>query len=396
MFYIFLVLFLTVIICIFALIINSIQYFLFNMKKIDCTYVITKMKKKSIIIIILIVLLILLVTVSQLMAHTPAIKDDKGNIVKGSIAELKKVDLNGRKEWISIRGVNKDAPVLLFLAGGPGGTQMSSTRYELAELEKYFVVVNWDQPGSGKSFHCMNVKDITTQTYMDDGIALTEYLRDEFSKDKIYLMGESWGSAFGVFLVSEKPEYYQGMIGTGQMINFKQTEIMDYEKAIEIAQTKGNEKLIEKLMKQGKPPYYVGNIALISSTYLNYLSQYMSDNPEIYGGYHTIRDIFSSEYGILDSINYFYGLIETFNVIYPQLYETDLKEDYSKINVPIYFFIGRHDINAPVTLTKEYYDILSAPKKELIWFEHSGHNCMLNENELFIKETLRVFQEDQE
>ena len=394
MFYIFLLLLLSIIISSLTFLVNSFQYLLLSIKKNDCTYVITKIRKNSIIIIILIVLLILLVTVSQLMAHTPAITDEKGNIVQGSIAELKKVDLNGRKEWISIRGVNKDAPVLLFLAGGPGGTQMSSTRYELAELEKHFVVVNWDQPGSGKSFHCMNVKDITVQTYIDDGIALTEYLRDEFSKDKIYIMGESWGSAFGVFLISEKPEYYQGMLGTGQMVAFKQTEIMDYEKTIEIAKTKGNEKLIEKLMKQGKPPYYDGNIALLSSTYLSYLSQFMSDNPEIYGGYHTIRDIFSSEYGIIDSINYFYGLMATFNVVYPQLYEIDLREDYTELNVPIYFFIGRHDINAPVTLTKEYYDILSAPKKELIWFEHSGHGCMVNENNLFIKETLRVFQEE--
>lgn len=394
MFYIFLLLLLTVIISILALMINSIQYFLFNVKQINCTYSIMKIKKISIFVIFFFVILILLVIVSQLMAHTPTIKNEKGNVIQGSIAELKKVDLNGRKEWISIRGVNKDAPVLLFLAGGPGGTQMSSTRYELAELEKHFVVVNWDQPGSGKSFHCMNVKDITVQTYIDDGIALTEYLRDEFSKDKIYIMGESWGSAYGVLLISKKPEYYKGMIGTGQMVAFKQTEIMDYEKAIEIAKKKGNVKLNEKLMKQGKPPYYDGNIALLSSTYLSYLSQFMSDNPEIYGGYHTIRDIFSSEYGILDSINYFYGLMATFNVVYPQLYEIDLREDYTELNVPIYFFIGRHDINAPVTLTEEYYDILHAPKKELIWFEHSGHGCMINENDLFIKETLRVFQDD--
>lgn len=119
-------------------------------------------------------------------------------------------------------------PILLFLAGGPGGTQMAATRYELAELEKHFVVVNWDQPGSGKSYHCMKRNAITTQTYIEDGVALTEYLREEFGQEQIYLMGESWGSALGIFLINERPEYYAGFIGTGQMVDFAETEKIDY------------------------------------------------------------------------------------------------------------------------------------------------------------------------
>lgn len=131
--------------------------------------------------------------------------------------------------------MNKDAPILLFLAGGPGGTQMAAFRYELEELEKHFVVVNWDQPGSGKSYHCMNRKYISVQTYIEDGVALTEYLRERFGQEKIYLMGESWGSALGIFMIDNKPEYYAGFIGTGQMVDFAKTERLDYQKAMEIA-----------------------------------------------------------------------------------------------------------------------------------------------------------------
>ncbi len=61
----------------------------------------------------------------------------------------------------------------------------------------------------------MNRRDITVETYIEDGIALTEYLLETFEKNEIYLMGESWGSALGIFLVNEKKDYYDGFIGTG-------------------------------------------------------------------------------------------------------------------------------------------------------------------------------------
>ena len=117
----------------------------------------------------------------------------------------------------------------------PWCEQGAAVRYELEELEKHFVVVNWEQPGSGKSYHCMNRKYIFVQTYIEDGVALTEYLRERFGQEKIYLMGESWGSALGIFMIDNKPEYYAGFIGTGQMVDFAKTERLDYQKAMEIA-----------------------------------------------------------------------------------------------------------------------------------------------------------------
>lgn len=387
-----LLLFFINIILLISLLLNGCRWGIHYFKHRDCSRILQALKKSGILLISVFILMIIGVWFTQLKVSTPKIKDKEGNVVKGSIAELRKVTVNGRQEWISIRGKDKDAPVLLFLAGGPGGTQMAATRYELTKLEDNFVVVNWDQPGSGKSYYCMKRNDITVQTYIDDGILLTEYLRENFGKNKIYLVGESWGSALGVFLVHEKPEYYAGLIGTGQMVDFEDTEIMDYNKAIEIAKNQEDNKTVKKLIKQGAPLYYKGNIAMQSATYLNYLSSYMAKNPNISnGGYHTFRDMLSSEYGIVDTINYMLGIMNTFNQVYPQLYDLDLREEYSELEVPIYFFIGRHDVNAPTSLVEDYYNMLKAPKKELVWFEHSGHSPWLNEADLFVKETNRVF-----
>jgi pimeloyl-ACP methyl ester carboxylesterase len=305
------------------------------------------------------------------------------------------LELNGRKQWISLRGWDKDKPVLLFLAGGPGGTQMAAVRHELAELEKHFVIVNWDQPGSGKSYYAEKTNKITLYTYLQDGYALTEYLKKRFSQEKIYLIGESWGSALGIFLADRYPQSYHAFIGTGQMIDFLQTERMDYAKALKIAEKNGDNNLIKNLKANGEPPYYGGDLTWKSAVYLNFLSAYMANNPEIHNpGYNTIRDVCSSEYGLLDKINFFRGIIYTYNDVYQQLYEIDLREDFTKLDVPVYFFLGRHDVNAPTALVEEYEQVLDAPKKRIVWFEHSGHSPWINEREKFVEEVISCFLGD--
>ncbi|MEM5768044.1 MAG: alpha/beta hydrolase [Bacillota bacterium] len=354
-----------------------------------------RLKKTAIFLVAVLILNAGLVTLSQMTASTPRIINENGNTPENSIAELKELEFNGRKQWISLRGWDKDQPVLLFLAGGPGGTQMAAVRHELSELEKYFVVVNWDQPGSGKSYYAEKIKDITADTYIEDGYALTEYLKERFSEEKIYLVGESWGSALGVFLLDKYPESYHALIGAAQMVDFAETERMDYAKAMEIAQSKGDTALIERLAANGVPPYYGKDVTLKSAVYLNYLSAYMASNPEIHNpGYNTFRDIGSPEYGLLDKVNFFRGILNTYNHVYQQLYTTDLRTDFTRLKAPVYFFLGRHDVNAPPALAEEYAQVLDAPDKGIVWFEHSGHSPWINERAKFVEEVLSCFLEN--
>jgi pimeloyl-ACP methyl ester carboxylesterase len=345
-----------------------------------------RLKKTALFFAVAMILNLGFVAFTQFTASTPRIE------AENSIAELTELELNSRKQWISLRGWDKTKPVLLFLAGGPGGTHMAAVRHELAELEKHFVVVGWDQPGSGKSYYAEKTANITVDTYVQDGHALTEYLKERFSQEKIYLVGESWGSALGIFLAYKYPQSYHALIGTGQMIDFAETERMDYAKALEIAENDGDAALVEKLKANGEPPYYGKDVTWKSAVYLNYLSGIMASNPKIHNpGYNTFRDIASPEYGLLDKINYARGIINTFNHVYQQLYNIDMRTDYIKLDVPVYFFLGRHDINAPTVLVEEYERILDAPDKGIVWFEHSGHSPWINERDKFVREVLSCF-----
>lgn len=320
---------------------------------------------------------------SQFAVSTPSIDG------KDAIAELTKVTLNGESHWISIRGVDQDADVLLFLAGGPGGSQLAAVRHELPELESEFVVVGWDQPGSAKSFNLGNGLEVSD--YIKDGLALTEYLCERFEKEKIYIVGESWGSALGVMMASERPKSFHALVSTGQMVDFLETEIIDYSKALELSTLKGDTEKMIKLLENGAPPYYGDDVTWKIAEYISYLGHEMDNNPKISNpGYETLRDIFSMEYGIIDKINYIRGIVQTFNQVYPQLYDTDLRVSYNTLQVPVKFIIGRHDINAPTELSQDYYTKLSAPEKEWVWFENSGHSPWINEPDKFVDEVKKM------
>jgi hypothetical protein len=99
--------------------------------------------------------------------------------------------LNGSRQWVSIRGKDVNKPVLLFLAGGPGGSQLVTERRVLAGLEDHFVVVNWEQPGAGKSFDAVDRATLTPERYISDGLALVSYLRERFDEKTCW---ESWAA----------------------------------------------------------------------------------------------------------------------------------------------------------------------------------------------------------
>ena len=376
----FAILLIATVICLLALLITGIISLAKHNNKAG---VHSLFKKELLWSTVLIALLIIQVVISQVFAHTPN---------TAHLASLEKIEINGTRQAISIRGESEDNPVILFLAGGPGGSQIQATRENLSELESDYTIVNWEQTGVGKSYNAHPIKSLTPDVYVKDAHALTQYLKERFNQEKIYLMGESWGSYLGVRLSKQYPEDYYAFIGTGQMVDFSETEQYCYDLALSLARENNDQQQIKALENLDEIPIKGKNISLEIGTYLVYLHNMMGRDSNIQQtDWNTFKIIFSPEYGIIDSINYLKGLYFTFSHVYQQLYGTDLRESHSDFKIPIYFLHGRHDFNAPTYLVKEYFEKIIAPEKKLIWFEHSGHNPWINESKLFQEKVKALF-----
>ncbi|NUM43595.1 MAG: alpha/beta hydrolase [Anaerolineales bacterium] len=307
---------------------------------------------------------------SQVFAATPPITGADGKPLSGSIAVLEKVMLNGSEQWITIRGHDTTKPVLLNLGmGGPGGGGfIQRTLFE--PLENEFVVVSWDEPGTGKSYHAVPISSLTPARFIEDAHALTLYLQERFHQEKIYVYGTSWTSILGIWLVQQYPDLYHAYLGNAQMINTTENDLMGYELALKYSAERGDTKMVETLRRNGTPPYAGEGMLAKYVAFLDVLNDYM-DAPR-YTFVVPIAPFIAPEYGWVDKINHTRGLVESFEVVYPQLENLDFKTQAAKLEVPVYIFMGRDDVNAMPTLVEEYIAILEAPHKELIWLE-GGH-----------------------
>lgn len=326
---------------------------------------------------------LLAIFVSQIFASTLPILDVSGKLIPNSIAVLEKVKLGGSEEWITIRDKDPRNPVLLFLAGGSGDSQLVLEQRALAPLEDRFVVVNWDQPGAGKSYHSIEHSKLTPDRYISDAHELVLNLRQRFGKEKIYLSGQSWGSALGIMVVQRYPELFHAFIGTGQVVAFLENEVIRYDLALHLAQERGDMQQVKNLEQQGSPPYYGKDVLAKMMTYLMDLKKYRNENqnPGITKAKSNIflDLITSSEYGTYDKVNLARGELQTVGIVFPQLWDIDFRTQATLLKVPIYFLMGRYDTTTSPKLVEEYFKILIAPYKELIWFEHSGHGLWMNE-----------------
>jgi pimeloyl-ACP methyl ester carboxylesterase len=205
---------------------------------------------------------------------------------------------------------------------------------------------------------------------VSDAYALTRQLRTRFHQDKIYLLGDSWGTILGIKLVQQHPELFYAYVGSGQMVNTTENDVMGYQLALRYAAQQGDIATVDTLGRNGPPPYVGEGMAWKYLAYMNVLNSYMGEMD--YRLSILMVPWFAPEYGLLDKVNYLRGLYETYTVLYPQLKDLDFIIQANKLEVPVYFFEGRKDVNAMTSLVERYYRVLQAPHKELIW-SNAGH-----------------------
>ena len=314
-------------------------------------------------------------------AGTPPIADENGNTLPGSIAALEKVEIAGSEQWLLMRGYDEEAPVLLWLAGGPGGSEIGRTRDYLGNLEKSFVFVNWEQPGTGKSYGALDMRRADYTEFVDHTIAVSEYLCERFGKERIYLAGHSWGSIIGLMAAERRPDLYAAYIGLAQQVEFVENDRTGYEMVLERAAAAGDDGTVEKLEDNGPPPYSAaekGKYAYLFQRIFRY-SPEAPDAPRI-----NEMSIFNpEEYTLIDTVNLIRGVIQGVNHVYPQLVGLDFRRDIPALEIPVFFVTGRYDYTCLSELSYDYYSKLEAPVKRHYWFERSGHEACFQEPRKF-------------
>ena len=336
--------------------------------------------------IFILVTVIIIITLILIPGFTPSIKDKQGNKVPGSIASIEKVIIGEKEQWILIRGADITKPILLFLHGGPGSSEMFLLRKYTQELEKHFLVVTWDQRGAGKSYQAINPHaSITINQFVLDTGELTKLLCDRFNQKKIFLVGHSWGSAIGVLSVQKFPDLFYAYIGIGQIVNMYDNERISYEWTLAQATKAKDEQAIKTLTEIGSPPY-TGDWLKKLITQRGLLGKF---GGELYGSSKGAMPlilkslIFATEYSLIDKVNFFRGIFASNKLLWQQLLTIDLTKQATIFKMPIYFVLGRHDYEVPSILAEPYFNIIEAPHKELIWFENSAHFANIEEKEKF-------------
>ncbi len=338
--------------------------------------------------------LLLLVTLSlavllALPAATPPILGADGRPIAGSVAELTRVELGGTEQTISIRAADPKKPVLLYLSGGPGQSDLAFARVLLEPLEQDFVVVAWDQRGTGRSYGALDpTADLTLEQAVADTIELTEYLRARFDEQAIYLLGESWGTTLGVLAVQQRPDLYHAYIGSGQMVSQRETDRIIWRDLLAWADEHDEWALYDQVLTLGEPPYrdtpwansfVMGYYGALETSYeppASYMERGESSGIGPYG-------VLGSEYGLVDKANVIRGLIDMFSLMYPQLQEIDFRQDVLSLDVPVIVLDGAHELRGRRSLAMEWFEALEAPYKRLVTYEDAGHSVVFEQADAF-------------
>jgi pimeloyl-ACP methyl ester carboxylesterase len=326
-----------------------------------------------------------------LPGSTPPVLGANGQPVPGSIAELTTVKLGGHEQAISIRAADPDKPVLLYLSGGPGQSDIAFARALLQPFEQDFVVVVWDQRGSGKSYAALDpTSTYTLEALVGDTLALTEYLRDRFAEEKVYLLGESWGSTLGVLAVQERPDLFHAYIGSGQMVSQRVTDQIIWRDLLAYADRTGNGELYDEVLTLGEPPYrdtpwanslIMGHYGLLETPYTPPAAYVARGEAAGIGQF----GLFGSEYSFVENANLIRGLVDMFSLMYPQLQSIDFRADVSELAVPVYVLDGENELRGRRELAHEWFAQLTAPHKEMITYENAGHAVAFEQAEAFLR-----------
>jgi pimeloyl-ACP methyl ester carboxylesterase len=307
---------------------------------------------------------------------TPPFAGAHGAILRGSIAEINYHRLGGIDQWVMIRGKDVTNPVLILLHGGPGFPEMRLFRSFNGMLERSFTVVYWEQRGTGKSFSSRIPKSsMTVGQFISDLDELVDAIRRRFGKERVAIYGHSWGSALGVLYAARFPEKVAAYVGAGQIGDWPASEVICYDFTLAEAERGGNHKALRQLRAIGPPPHSGRKVVVQRKWLTRFVGMVRGMSM-----WRLSRIILSGpESSLLDLLNILRGTLFSTHAMWGEVSSLNLLKSAPVLQMPVFFFVGRHDHVIAPEISVSYFDMLSAPSKKLVWFEESAHEPAFEE-----------------
>ena len=305
------------------------------------------------------------------------------------IDELRAIKIGDVDQWFHIRGRNRDNPILLYLHGGPGSTNIGWFDVIQRPWEDFFTVVQWDQRQCGKSYYPADDDNapITIDGMIEDTEAVIKYLLSYLKQSKVFVLGHSWGSVLGMHIVKRHPDWLHAYIGLGQVVNLMKTEEVMHRRLLDLANEHGKTELVNRLEKilPYPDPDDIERSFFDNATYIRTELSYLSGETNMH--YLPLDQLTkminfdratSPHIALTDISNLILGdgvaIDRSPNRLTKDFIEIDLPNDVgSSFDVPIFFFTGIHDWHTPRILSDEWFNQIVAPYKERVHFEDSCH-----------------------
>jgi len=353
------------------------------------------MKKKifkTIAIVIIVIIAVPLISLAVLRGVYAPILRVKQRISEPGIDLMEMVEIGGIKQALYFRGESIDNPVILFLHGGPGGSTKPFIHTYQYDWEKDFTVVNWDQRNAGKTYFA-NDADVVRETMgkdrvISDAYEVTQYIKQKLNKDKIIVMGHSWGSVLGTMLVQTYPDEFSAYISVGQVINIMENERIGYERLLDAVRASGNQKDITAIEALAPYPPQEGYSEDFVKTLIK-VRQYQTKYKLGFGlNFSSAISVLTSPYSKLREIGYFLIVDSLYyqGDVVPFLFnEFDVHNYGLEYDIPVYYIMGEDDWQTPYSLAKEFFPNIIAPDKEFFSIPGAGHMTMSDNKEEFTR-----------
>ncbi|MEO8450406.1 MAG: alpha/beta hydrolase, partial [Gemmatimonadota bacterium] len=303
---------------------------------------------------------------------------------RNGIDEAKYVEIGGIEQWITIRGEDRNNPVLLLLHGGPGDATNPWGYAGFRSWLKTFTVVQWDQRGAGRTFGKNGPSlgpTITIERMTQDGIELAELLRKEMRKDKVVLVGHSWGSTLGVFMAKARPDLFYAFVGTGQVADPKRNYAVAYDALTKKAEDLGEQTAIRELKEVGPPPYANGRGYAVQRKWSN-----LFEGADFFISTMIGLALGAPGYSVRDVNDWTDGQILSGERLVPQTSALDPKALGGDFAVPVFIIQGAEDFTTPTSLAREWLNSIRAPSKAFVPIAGGGHFAVFMKPGVFLNE----------